>query len=381
MRLFLASLTVATTCLFAQANDPAAKKVDIKFRVLSFDAPIMGSGFIDGREVKRLDISNDFLSGEQTYRGLATIEFVMVDDLQKKAPEVPPEIIAAHGRRSAALERARKASEEYARLSKLAGQAKSGSREGRAGKVSPAELAEAEAAQAKLSELSKIMMEANKEADDAQTEVNNRQRDHQQALADAKAAKAGKGKATTPPATQPTKAPGADKGKDPKAPVVAPTPIASYPFPGDGKYILLFASADKGKRVMAIEDKEGSFPFGSYLYINLTGTPVEVRYNGKANAIPPNGRAVITAPVANDTYAQGEIWTPGEDGYQVGYIARTYQQADVRTLFFILPNQGGGHAVNIKGIEERKQPDPVPDPNAGAGKGGNKPNAGKAPTK
>ncbi|NBV78955.1 MAG: hypothetical protein EBR62_03720, partial [Verrucomicrobia bacterium] len=139
--------------------------------------------------------------------------------------------------------------------------------------------------------------------------------------------------------------------------------------------------ADKGKRVMAIEDKEGSFPFGSYLYINLTGTPVEVRYNGKANAIPPNGRAVINAPVANDTYAQGEIWTPGEDGYQVGYIARTYQQADVRTLFFILPNQGGGHAVNIKGIEERKQPDPVPDPNAGAGKGGNKPNAGKAPTK
>jgi len=338
----------------------------------------MGSGFIDGREVKRLDISNDFLSGEQTYRGLATIEFVMVDDLQKKAPEVPPEIIAAHGRRSAALERARKASEEYARLSKLAGQAKSGSREGRAGKVSPAELAEAEAAQAKLSELSKIMMEANKEADDAQTEVNNRQRDHQQALADAKAAKAGKGKAATP---APTKAPGADKGKDPKAPVVAPTPIASYTFPGDGKYILLFASADKGKRVMAIEDKEGSFPFGSYLYINLTGTPVEVRYNGKANAIPPNGRAVINAPVANDTYAQGEIWTPGEDGYQIGYIARTYQQADVRTLFFILPNQGGGHAVNIKGIEERKQPDPVPDPNAGAGKGGNKPNAGKAPTK
>lgn len=378
MRLFLASLTVATTCLFAQANDPAAKKVDIKFRALSFDAPIMGSGFIDGKEVKRLDISNDFLSGEQSYRGLATIEFVMVDDLQKRAPEVPPEIVAAHGRRSAALERAHKASEEFARLSKLVGQAKSGSREGRAGKVSPAELAEAEAAQAKLSELSKIMMEANKEADDAQTEVNNRQRDHQQALADAKAAKAGKGKAATP---APTKAPGADKGKDPKAPYVPPTPIASYTFPGDGKYILLFASADKGKRVMAIEDKEGSFPFGSYLYINLTGTPVEVRYNGKANAIPPNGRAVINAPVANDTYAQGEIWTPGEDGYQIGYIARTYQQADVRTLFFILPNQGGGHAVNIKGIEERKQPDPVPDPNAGAGKGGNKPNAGKAPTK
>jgi hypothetical protein len=89
---------------------------------------------------------------------------------------------------AAALERARKASEEYARLSKLSGLAKSGSREGRAGKMSASDLAEADAAQAKLGELSKIMAEANKEADDAQTEVNNRQRDHQQALSDATAA-------------------------------------------------------------------------------------------------------------------------------------------------------------------------------------------------
>lgn len=363
MRLLLASLTVATASLFAQANDPAAKKVDVKFRVLSFDAPILGSGFLDGRDAKRLDISNDFLSGEQTYRGLATIAFVMVDELEKKLPEVSAEIIVAQGRRSAAQERARKASEEYTRLSALNAKITTGSREGKAGKISATELAEAEAAQAKLSELSKIMMEANKEADDAQTEVNNRQRDRQQALAEAKSTKAGKGKA-------PAKAPTGDKPKDPKAHIIPRTPIASYTFPADGKYILLFASADTGKRIMAIEDKEGSFPFGSYLYINLTGKPVEVRYNGKSTPIAPNGRAVISAPVANDTYAQGEVLTPGEDGYQIGYIARTYQQADVRTLFFVLPSEAGGHSINIKGIEERKQPDPVPDPNAGAAKGG-----------
>ena len=119
MRFLLASLTVATASLFAQANDPATKKVDVKFRALSFDAPIIGSGFLDGRDAKRLDISNDFLSGEQTYRGLATIAFVMVDDLAKQAPEVPVEIVAANGRRTAAQERARKASEEYTRLSAL----------------------------------------------------------------------------------------------------------------------------------------------------------------------------------------------------------------------------------------------------------------------
>jgi len=362
MRSLIITLTAAAVSLLGQANDPNAPKVSVKFRALAFDAPIIGSGYLDGTTAKRLDISNDFLSGEQTYRGVPTIAFVMVDDLTKQAPEAPPEILAARSRGSAAQERARKASEEYTRLSDLAAKATTGSREGQAGKISASELAEAEAAQARLSELSRIMAEANKEADDAQVEVNNRQRDHQQALTEAKNSKAGKAKAPTPP---PAKT--ADKGK---APSVPPPPFATYTFPADGKYILLFASAGNAKRIMAIEDKEGSFPFGSYLYINLTGKPVEVRYNGNSTPIAPNGRAVIKAPVANDTYAQGEVLTPGEDGFQIGYIARTYQQADVRTLFFLLPSEAGGHSINIKGIEERKQPDPVPDPNAGAAKGG-----------
>jgi hypothetical protein len=364
MRFLLITLTAASVSLLGQSNDADAPKVSVKFRALAFDAPIIGSGYIEGQEARQLDISNRFLTGEQTYRGIPTISFVMVDDLTKPAPETPPEILAARSRGTAAQERARKASEEYMRLSALIDKANTGSREGQAGKISASELAEAAAAQARLSELSRIMAEANKEADDAQVEVNNRQRDHQQAITEAKNAKAGKSKAPTPP---PAKAAASDKGKGPS---VAPPPFATYTFPGDGKYILLFASAGNAKRIMAIEDKEGSFPFGSYLYINLTGKPVEVRYNGNSTPIAPNGRAVINAPVANDTYAQGEVLTPGEDGFQIGYIARTYQQADVRTLFFLLPSDAGGHSINIKGIEERKQPDPVPDPNAGAAKGG-----------
>ena len=43
---------------------------------------------------------------------------------------------------------------------------------------------------------------------------------------------------------------------------------------------------------------------------------------------------------------------------------------NLASLFFLLPSDAGGHSINIKGIEERKQPDPVPDPNAGAAKGG-----------
>jgi hypothetical protein len=355
--LLLPSLVFAASGLLAQTGAQDPKKVDVKFRALAFDAPIIGAGFLDGRSPKRLDVSNDFLSAEQTYRGPQTIEFVMVDDLEKLAAEPPPEIAAARGRESAAKQRARKASEEYEKHSAALAAAQLGVREGRAGKASATDQAEAEATQARLSELSKIMAEANKEADAAQTEANNRQRDHQQGLADEKAKKAADKNAPKKAAPKPL-------AKDPKAAVIPPKAIASFTFPGDGRYILLFASTEGGKRIMAIEDKESSFPFGSYLYINLTGAPVEVRYNGASTPIAPNGRAVIKAPAANDTYAQGEVLTPGEDGYQIGYIARTYQQADVRTIFFLLPNQGGGHSINIKGIEERKQPEPVAEPGA-----------------
>ena len=364
-RHLLATLTVAVASLVAQSNDPATPKVSVKFRALSFDEPILGAGFIVGRAPQRLDISNDFLSGEQTYRGLATIQFVMMPEVTKEVVEVPAEIIAVGGRRTAAQTRAQKASAEVARLSALASQVQNQAREGRASKASSAELAEAAAMQTKLSELSKIIADSNKEADDAQTELNNRQRDFQDARANAQAVKAdetSKGKA---PATAHKAQP-----KTPAAPAIPLKPLAAFTFPSDGKYILLFANAVNGKRIMAIEDKEGTFPFGSYLYINLTGAPVEIRYNGKPTPIATNGRAVINAPVANDTYAQGEIYTPGEDGYKIGYIARTYQQADVRTLFFLLPNHGAGHSINLKGIEERKPEEPVVDPNAGAAKGG-----------
>lgn len=356
----LLALASATAGLWAQSGPTDSAKVDVRFRALAFDAPIIGAGFVDGRQVKRLDISNDFLSAEQTYRGPQSIEFVMIDDLEKLQPEVPPEIGAARQRESAAKSRARKASEEFAQLSAAAAAAQAGGREGQAGRNSAASPAEIAAMQARLGELSKIIAEANKEADDAQTEANNRQLSHQQSLSQAKAEKGKKGKATPPP-------PALER---PKEPAKAPKPFATFAFPGDGRYILLFASSEAGKRVMAIEDKENSFPFGSYLYINLTGAPVEVRYNGASTPIPPNGRAVVKSPVANDSYAQGEILTPGEDGMQIGYIARTYQQADVRTIFFLLPNPGNGHSINIKGIEERKQPDPVVDPKAGAGKNG-----------
>jgi hypothetical protein len=119
-----------------------------------------------------------------------------------------------------------------------------------------------------------------------------------------------------------------------------------------------------------MEDKEESFPFGSIQYMNLSGRTIEIRYPGKTVTLAASEKGVVPSPAPIGSYAQGEIFTSGDDGYQIGNVVRTYQQAEVRTLFFILPSPNGGHAVKLKGVEERKMPDATPDANAKGGKPG-----------
>jgi hypothetical protein len=46
---------------------------------------------------------------------------------------------------------------------------------------------------------------------------------------------------------------------------------------------------------------------------------------------------------------------------------RIFQQDDVRTLYFLLPTEDGGHGVRLKGVEERRSNEPTPPPVAGPG--------------
>jgi len=52
--------------LLAQTGEA---RVRVKFRALSFDGPILGAAYLDGNDVRPLDLSADCFTAEQTYVG------------------------------------------------------------------------------------------------------------------------------------------------------------------------------------------------------------------------------------------------------------------------------------------------------------------------
>ncbi|NBX35044.1 hypothetical protein EBR16_06755, partial [bacterium] len=66
-RLLLPLLLVALSGL-AQTKEPGPT-IHAKFRVLSLDGPILGAGYLEGKNLRRLDISADAFTAEQTYAG------------------------------------------------------------------------------------------------------------------------------------------------------------------------------------------------------------------------------------------------------------------------------------------------------------------------
>jgi hypothetical protein len=56
-------------------------------------------------------------------------------------------------------------------------------------------------------------------------------------------------------------------------------------------------------------------------------------------------------------YANGQVLTRIDGELRPGYNIRTFQQPDVRAIYFLLP--GSGEGVLLKGIEERRAPESV----------------------
>ncbi|HAZ65245.1 MAG TPA: hypothetical protein DCY41_00650, partial [Opitutae bacterium] len=44
-----------------------------------------------------------------------------------------------------------------------------------------------------------------------------------------------------------------------------------------------------------------------------------------------------------------------EDRYNIGYRIRTFQEDELRAIYFLLPGDPKEHAILLKGVEERKQ--------------------------
>ena len=138
-----------------------------------------------------------------------------------------------------------------------------------------------------------------------------------------------------------------------------PIPLASTQLADGAQVILLLIPADGDRqRVVQLPDREGDFPWGTIRFINLTGRQAVVRYGEARRVIAPNGDAVVRPPIGERGYANGQILTLVDGEYRPGYNIRTFQQADVRAIYFLLKGQGDG--VLLKGIEERRAPEPPP---------------------
>jgi hypothetical protein len=134
------------------------------------------------------------------------------------------------------------------------------------------------------------------------------------------------------------------------------TPIANSLLVDGSQVILLFIPDNKGGlRITSLQDSPTLFPWGSLRFINLTGGRAKIRYGQNEYPVPINDEKIIRPPSSHKTYANGEILTEREDGYSVGYRIRTFQEDDLRAIYFLLPGDPKEHAILLKGVEERKR--------------------------
>jgi len=114
--------------LFAQSGEG---RVRVKFRALSFDGPILGAGFLEGKDARPLDMSADCFTAEQSYVGPNPLHLVLFDDT---AAGPAPEIVAPRDATQARMQAlAAELAEVQRRFSALTAQARE-----RGGKAPPA---------------------------------------------------------------------------------------------------------------------------------------------------------------------------------------------------------------------------------------------------
>ncbi len=337
MSRYICLLLVAIS-LLAQTIPNEEGKVRIRFRALSFDTPINGVGFLDNGELRHLNIATDAFTAEQEYIGPRNLRFVTVED-PNKAPTQPPspEMLAAVQKLNRAKVATLKASEEYVEISKLLQKIEAQSSE-QTKRLSQADKDQITALEASLRMLTEQMAAATKETEAADLQILRLQSTQR------------------PSSENPEGNEKTGKKKKPQAAkkINAMTPTAAVNFPHDGRYLLLFSHAGNDHHVLALDDAEGVFPYGSQLLLNLTGSEIEVRHPGQRVRITSNGLKVIKALAPDYQYAAGEIYMHGTDGLEIGCTLRSYQHPDIRTLYFLLPSEVGGHAIRLRGIEERK---------------------------
>ena len=132
-------------------------------------------------------------------------------------------------------------------------------------------------------------------------------------------------------------------------------PLASVRLTDGARLILLFIPNDRGGlSIQALSDADGRFPWGTLRFINLTGGRVKINAGGMVMDLENGGDRALRPGANHKQYAMTEILTEREDGFARGYMLRTFQEDNLRAIYFLLPGDPKEHAIRIKGIEERK---------------------------
>ena len=97
MRRACLALLLTGAHLLAQTGE---SRVRVKFRALSFEGPILGAAYLDGNDVRPLDLSADCFTAEQTYVGPNPLRLVLRDDA---VPAAAPPVVRPGAARMAAL--------------------------------------------------------------------------------------------------------------------------------------------------------------------------------------------------------------------------------------------------------------------------------------
>jgi hypothetical protein len=312
--------------LFAQTTEKPG--VSIRFRALAFDEPIPDASYLEGETLRRLSIPNNAFTPEVSYKGPGTLRFITIDEETLNPRPLSPDMTAALQRLRRAQAVTLQASDEFAQITRLLNTLNLQTSE-RARKPTEGDQAQIDALNGRLRELSGILTAASKETEEANLIIL---------------------RLESAPKAPPKDA----KKKGGKAPRPTSTPTAEYAFQKDGNYLLLFSSGGNGHQILALDDAEGTFPYGSFQFINLTGKDVELRYPDRKVTLRTNARTVVKNPAADHQYGLAEIHTKAEDGYDLGHVYRSLQQPDLRSLVFLLPITDEPHAIRSKTIEDRR---------------------------
>lgn len=141
------------------------------------------------------------------------------------------------------------------------------------------------------------------------------------------------------------------------------TPLASVQLADQSKVILLFVPDGKGgQAIKVLRDVDGDFPWGTMRFINLTGWKVRLVSGGRSLDMDNGADRTFRPAAAHKEYAMTEIQVARDDGFARAYLLRSFQEDDLRTLYFLLPGDPNERTVALKGIEERKGDDRVAPP-------------------